>query len=520
MLRTLGPLSVAAVALAAVFVGCSSPVGPVTPHFGGSATSTPVPTATVTFTITPGTSTAASRRGRKPAYLSPGTASVSILPVVTGQSNAQPTVIDLGAGVSGCSGSGATLSCTGTVTAPIGETSFNVTTYGGPNASGGVLSVGTITVDVQPSSSATTISNATSLTLEGVPARLGLSVTPQTIAIGTASTLTAVVTAYDASGAIIIGPGAYTTGVDIETIAPIDASNNNNVLTAPPAYAGSTVPGCTYPTNPNVTTCQPDGSVQGPVPGGVQLSYAGEFVPGSSLLLAAESPGLNIPTVPIVLLTPGPNSCSGSPIKVCPGEVTFANSLSPDVTVSASESGVSTFAANAVACDGANVASIDGQQSSNGTSFVIAPGVNPGTCSIMITDANQNETNLSVTLLAGEPTPSPSPSATPTPVATPTPTAGPITISPNATVEFTSSTAPPQTITASQSGFSSFTIDQSQCTGIASVSPSSGTTFTITPVASLTQGGKCTLVVSNSSGQSSNVYVLVDGTSIIINTRR
>jgi hypothetical protein len=508
------PLSGAALlrafALATLTAGCSS-TGSAVPSYN-TATSTPAQTASVTFTVETGTAPASSGRSRRPDYLSPATQSVSIVPVVTGSPNQKTTIIDLGAGVAGCTGSGASLSCSGTVTAPVGETSFTVTTYSAQNAQGSVLSVGTITVDVKASSTGATISNATSLTLSGVPASFTLAAPGAALTIGTPSSLTAVVTAYDAAGSAIIGPAQYTTGIDVETITPF---GSDPVLTSAQPVLLS-VPGCTYPTKEFVTTCHIVTVASTPADA-ITLEYAGEFVSATSILLVGESPGLKTQQVAIPLATPAPGACTGSPIVVCPGSITFANALSSPVPLTVTESGVSTFNASAVGCVNEQIASINFSQEVSGDSFTVDPGAVPGQCTASISDASGNTTNINIALLAAAPSPSPSPTVAPTASPTPVPT-GPINIAPSNTLEFTSSTAAPQQITASEPGITTFTIDQSACGGIVTVTPPSGATFTIAPVASLTQGGVCTFNVLDPSGQSSPVKAYVDGVIFHVNS--
>jgi len=502
-----------AFALATFTAGCSSAVGNAVPSYG-TATSAPAQTASVTFTILPGTAPASSGRSRRPAYLSPATRSISILPVVTGSPNQKATIIDLGAGVAGCTGSGATLSCSGTVTAPVGETSFTVTTYSAQNGQGSVLSVGTITVDVKANSTNATISNATSLTLSGVPTSFTLAAPGAALTIGTPSTLTPVITAYDAAGSAIIGPAQYTTGIDVETITPF---GSDPVLTSD-AHTLLSVPGCTYPTQEFVTTCHIVTVASGPTDA-ITLDYAGEFVSATSILLVAESPGLATQKVTIPLATPAPGACSGSPIVVCPGSIAFANALSSPVPLTVTERGVTTFTASDIGCVNQQTASINFSEMVSGDSFTVEPGAIPGQCTASISDASGNTTNINIELLAAAPSPTPSPTAAPTSSPTPVPT-GPINIAPSDTLEFTSSTAAPQQISASEPGFTTFTIDQSACTGIVTVTPPSGSTFTIAPVASLTQGGVCTFDVLDAQGGSSPVKAYVDGVVFHINSKK
>jgi hypothetical protein len=389
-----------------------------------------------------------------------------------------------------------------------------VTTYDGQNAQGDVLSSGTITVQVAANATTSTLTNATSLTLDGVPASFAIAVTPASLTIGSSATLSAVVTAYDAAGAAIVGPGQYATGIDLETITAYEAISDSVLTSTPPA---AFVPGCTYPVIPQVTACHLVTVVTGPSQP-IALAYAGEYVPGTSILLAGESPGLATQTVTIPFASPPPaGACTGSTIVVCPGQVTFATSASPSVALTVTEPGVTTFSASDYACVGDGIASINFQKQTSGNAFTVYPGTTPGTCAATFTDAAGNSTTVNVTLLAvAAPSPTPSPSTTPAP--TPVPP-GPVAIAPSNALEFTSSTAPPQQITASESGFGSFSVRQTACSGIVSVTPATGSVFTVTPQASLTQGGTCTFFVVDASGGSSPVQASVDGVSFVINSK-
>jgi hypothetical protein len=278
------------------------------------------------------------------------------------------------------------------------------------------------------------------------------------------------------------------------------------------------VPGCTFPTKEFVTSCHIVTVASAPV-GAITLDYAGELVSGTSILLVGESPGLKTQQVTIPLATAAPGSCTGSPIKVCPGSITFANALSSPVPLTVTEPGVGTFTASDIGCVNQQTASINFAEVVSGDSFTVEPGAVPGQCTASISDASGNSTTINIALLAAAPSPSPSPTPVPTASPTPVPT-GPINIAPSNTLEFTSSTAAPQQITASEAGITTFTIDQSACSGIVQVTPPSGSTFTIAPVASLTQGGVCTFNVLDPSGQSSPVKAYVDGVIFHVNSYR
>jgi hypothetical protein len=459
---------------------------------------------------------------RKPLYLSGATRSVSILPVVSGAPNQTAIVIDLAAGGTGCTGSGPTLACSGTLKAPVGETSFTVTTYAGPNATGAILSVGSFTLDVKAASNNATISNATSLSIDGVPASLALTVTPAALTIGDEATVSANVTALDASGAIIIGPGQYTTAIALETITPVSQGAPDPVLVAAQSTdftTSSLVPDCTYPVVKNVTYCNTLGSILAPGVA-IPLTYAGEFVPATSIRVVAESPGLASKAVTVTVATGGGGGggCVGSPVVVCPGTIIFQNALSTPVPLKVTEPtnpSVTSFTGEDN-CQGIAFLNNSNATTQTGDSFTVEPGSTPGSCTMVFQDVSLNSTTLNVTTLSAPPSPTPSPSPTPVVTATPVPP-GPIKILPSNTFEFAGPTAPPANFTASEPGVTSFTIDQSACAGIVSITPPTGTAFTVTPVASLTQGGTCTASVLDPSGQFSDVKFYVDGVTVVVN---
>lgn len=111
---------------------------------------------------------------------------------------------------------------------------------------------------------------------------------------------------------------------------------------------------------------------------------------------------------------------------------------------------------------------------------------------------------------------------TPTPISTPTPTQSP-TLAPGAVLLAPASlsfiaTGTPKAMpdTAMQAGFSaSFTASTtaagqpSSCSGIATISAPSGSTFTVTPVAA----GNCTFTIAGGNGQTAALLVSVTTTT-------
>jgi hypothetical protein len=163
----------------------------------------------------------------------------------------------------------------------------------------------------------------------------------------------------------------------------------------------------------------------------------------------------------------------------------------------------------------------------NGLAPGFQPGANPFTFPVVVPGVPANKITGSSTITILVPTPTPQPSGvaslTPTPIPPtaspsaqpsagpsppPTYTPGPISLQPN-TLYFEAPNAPAQTITASESGVNSFNASILDPT-IATISPATGTVFTVTPV-----GPGATLVtVSDAKGNKAGVIVYVNLTII------
>jgi streptogramin lyase len=216
--------------------GSSLPVSPVT---GAATVPTPSATAVATtapskapstapssapssaavtqsFTITipaAASSSNALRRGRRPLYVSPNTASIVIsLQSVNGApSSLPPTIASTLSGSPGCTATTAGLTCLVTATALAGSDVFAIATYQSANGSGAPLATSTI---------AATVTNpaapAIALTLGGVPA--GLAFSPGVLPLvndGAIHRYPVTVDAVDASGATIVGSSAFASGVGL-----------------------------------------------------------------------------------------------------------------------------------------------------------------------------------------------------------------------------------------------------------------------------------------------------------------
>jgi hypothetical protein len=148
----------------------------------------------------------------RPNYLSPKTASLVIQLVSvdgTGVTGVNAQTINTVTKARRCKGAGASLVCSATISGSPGHDIFTVTTYGLVDASGPVLSVGTVAGTIGSGGGAVGISNRLSLSLDGVIAALKLSILPNAGKRGERLTAKLSLTAYDAAGAQIVGPGEF-----------------------------------------------------------------------------------------------------------------------------------------------------------------------------------------------------------------------------------------------------------------------------------------------------------------------
>jgi hypothetical protein len=91
----------------------------------------------------------------------------------------------------------------------------------------------------------------------------------------------------------------------------------------------------------------------------------------------------------------------------------------------------------------------------------------------------------------------------PTPTAVPT---GSVSLQPSTLAFITTGSGAAQTSTASETGYDgTFTVTATTCDGIASVSPTSTSVFTVTP----DSNGTCTITISGAPGESATLSVSV-----------
>ncbi|HEY6327061.1 MAG TPA: hypothetical protein VIW73_11180, partial [Candidatus Cybelea sp.] len=202
-------LTIAALAAsAACGGGFGTPNGPVVNSPGGP-TPPPLPLVNVHVRVTiPGSGHAERVR---PDYVSPNTESLVIqLASVDGQgvSGVNATTIETRLHSRGCASQGSQTVCTGTALGSPGDDVFSVTTYAGANATGAVLSVGSVKAKIGSGDGNVQI-NSLTLTLYGVIASLRLSLSPNAGKRGTPMTAAVSLTAFDASGAQIVGASHY-----------------------------------------------------------------------------------------------------------------------------------------------------------------------------------------------------------------------------------------------------------------------------------------------------------------------
>jgi len=224
---------VAAFALAAASAcggGFGTPNGP-TVNYPGGPTTPPPKLVDVKVQVT--IPVAGGGRRVRPNYVSPNTESVVIqLASVNGQgvSGVNATTIETRAHAHGCAAQGSETVCTATALGSPGADVFAVTTYAGANATGPVLSVGTVAAKIGSGDGSVQI-NSLSLTLDGVIASLRLSLSPNVGKRGTPVTSKVSLSAFDATGAQIVGPSAF--------LAPIVLTVQNDSQNAFVLHAGA-----------------------------------------------------------------------------------------------------------------------------------------------------------------------------------------------------------------------------------------------------------------------------------------
>jgi hypothetical protein len=221
---------------------------------------------------------------RKPQYISPSAVSLSI--TVNGGA---PTIADISGSSPNCTTTGASRVCTVPLQAPAGNDTFTFGQYDGPNATGHLLGSGTATASVvagQPFQ--------IQATLDGTAASIALSIGALPPA-GVPGTAALTVTARDAAGNTIIGPGNYTVPI---TLSVVDQTGQTTLsastLTAPSAtpvtinYAGGL--GVNATITASAAGATPGSVVFAPTGGGLNL-YVSELGNTSITVTPASAGG-------------------------------------------------------------------------------------------------------------------------------------------------------------------------------------------------------------------------------------
>jgi hypothetical protein len=150
--------------------------------------------------------------GSSPQYISSKTQSLTVgLASVNGSpvSGINATTITTTPKANGCKQQAQQLVCTATTKGSPGTDVFSVTTYDGPNATGDVLSVGSIQASIASGGGGLAISEQTSGQIDGIVASLKLAISPRQGKRGKPMTVAVTLNGYDATGQLITGNAPY-----------------------------------------------------------------------------------------------------------------------------------------------------------------------------------------------------------------------------------------------------------------------------------------------------------------------
>jgi streptogramin lyase len=176
--------------IAAMLAGCGG---------GTGGTLTPPPrsvtnaASSVTLNIVVPSAASTSSARRAPRYVSAATKSATVTITPAGGAAGAPTVVNC-----------ALNTCSGTITAPVGSDTFDVQLYDQTGGTGNVLSRGSTVQTVVANQT-----NNVNLTFDPVVKTIKLALVTASLPAGTAATDTLNITAQDAQGMIIVGPGKY-----------------------------------------------------------------------------------------------------------------------------------------------------------------------------------------------------------------------------------------------------------------------------------------------------------------------
>jgi len=178
--------------------GASTP--PISQPVGGGTSN-----ATLSISVHP--FVASSGANRKPQYVAPTTLSATFqVTSVNGTATPSQPIVeqDLTATSPGCSGSGATVTCSISYAVPIGNVLFSVKTYDHLGAAGTQIGTATAGASIIANNA-----NRLTLTVSGVIAAVQLFLAQQQLAPNTAARSLLIAVPQDANGNVIVNPGNY-----------------------------------------------------------------------------------------------------------------------------------------------------------------------------------------------------------------------------------------------------------------------------------------------------------------------
>jgi hypothetical protein len=163
----------------------------------------------------------------RPNYISAGTQSMTV-GLVSGGTTTSLATVNLTTGSSSCTTpSGGGLQCTVTVQAPFGTDTFAISTFSAVNGGGSVLSSGEVQVTLTRGAATPTVQ----LDLNGVASTVALVLGQSELPVGNPGSTAVIVQAKDASGNLIIGPGLFSSPIDLaitgDTYATLSLSSTS-----------------------------------------------------------------------------------------------------------------------------------------------------------------------------------------------------------------------------------------------------------------------------------------------------
>ncbi len=296
---------------------------------GAPAAPTSQKSVPVQFTIV--VPTPAPTTGRAPAYISPSTQSVSF--AVAPQSGGSTTTAVLNC----------TTTCNGTIDAPVGSDIFTAKLFDATNGGGNLLAAGATVQSIVANQA-----NTVHLTFNGVVKSIAVSLSTTQVTPGTAGSVGVTVTALDADGNTIVGPGAYVNASGAQltiTLADSDTTGNSSLsqTTVMQPSTGITLNyTAAFDANPTVTASAP-GLTSSVTPA---ITFPPPTLTGISVWSAATSQGSITETLTGTNFAAGSTTVNaGSGITVSNVNVTSTTTLTASFNVARASFGTQNISA-------------------------------------------------------------------------------------------------------------------------------------------------------------------------------